>query len=69
MGYEAVCGLCSLCLTLLFPYKDEALIGVFGSTGAWPKKGREQGSMNSKFGSLGARDFLGKSFKNFMLFS
>ena len=36
----------------------EALIGVFGSKGAWPKKGREQGSMNKKFGSLGAHEFF-----------
>ena len=36
----------------------EALIGVFGSKGAWPKKGREQGSMNEKFGSLGAHEFF-----------
>ena len=36
----------------------EALIGVFGSKGAWPKKGREQGSMNEKFGSLGAQEFF-----------
>ena len=42
---------------------SEALIGVFGSKGALPKKGREQGSMKEKFGSLGAHDFIfGKSF-------
>ena len=49
---------------------SEALIGVFGSKGAWPKKGREQGSMNEKFGSLGAHEFfLGNHFEDFMPFS
>ena len=38
----------------------EALIGVFGSKGAWPKKGQEQGTMNEKFGSLGAHEFVWK---------
>ena len=47
----------------------EALIGVFGSKGAWPKMGREQGSMNRKLRSLGARGCLGKSFENVMPFS
>ena len=51
-------------------HRKEALIGVFGSKGAWPKKGREQGSMNEKFGSLGAHEsFLGNHFEDFMPFS
>ena len=42
----------------IFVHSFEALIGVLGSKGGWPKKGREQGSMNEQFGSLGAHEFF-----------
>ena len=38
--------------------ETEALTGVFGSKGAWPKKGLEQESMNRNFESLGTHEFF-----------
>ena len=49
--------------------RAEALIGVFGSKGAWPKKGREQGSMNERLGSLGAQEFFWEIILKILCFS